>query len=108
MYAVVRVAGFQYLAREGDTLTVPRLEAEPGSEVKLEEVLFLRDGDQAIVGRPTVAGSYVAARVLEHDRARKVMIGKFRRRENYRRKKGHRQDQTRVQVTAIHAGAQPA
>lgn len=108
MYAVIRVAGFQYVAREGDTLTVPRLKAEPGSEVKLDEVLFLRDGDRAVVGRPTVAGSYVAAKVLVHDRARKVMIGKFRRREKYRRKKGHRQDQTRVQVTGIHAGEKPA
>lgn len=108
MYAVVRIAGFQYVAREGDTLTVPRLPAEPGSDIKLDEVLFLRDGDRAVVGRPTVSGSYVAARVLEHDRARKVMIGKFRRREKYRRKKGHRQDQTRVQVTGIHAGEQPA
>ena len=108
MYAVIRIGGFQCIAREGDTLTVPRLEAEPGAEIKLDQVLFVRDGERAVVGRPTVPGSYVAARVLEHDRARKVMIFKFQRRENYRRKQGHRQNQTRVRITGIHAGDQPA
>jgi large subunit ribosomal protein L21 len=108
VYAVLRIGGFQCIAREGDTLTLPRLEAEPGAEVKLDQVLFVRDGDRAVVGRPTVPGSYVAAQVVEHDRARKVTTFKFRRREKYRRRIGHRQDQTRVRITGIHAGEEPA
>ncbi len=102
MYAVVKVSGFQYTVKQGDTVTVPRLEAEPGSKVKLEDVLFLRTNDKAIVGRPTVPESYVEAEVVDHPRAPKITVFKFRRREKYRRKKGHRQPLTRLRITKLH------
>lgn len=101
MYAVVRVSGFQYLVKEGDTLAVPRLDAEPGATVNLDQVLLVRTDEEAIIGRPNVPDSHVEAKVLSHIRAPKVTIFKFRRRENYRRKRGHRQLMTRLQVSKI-------
>ncbi len=101
MYAVVKVSGFQYIVREGDTITVPRLAAEPGSKVNLEEVLFLRANDKVVIGRPNVPKSYIEAEVIDHPRTSKITVFKFRRRENYRRKKGHRQALTRVRISKI-------
>ena len=105
MYAVVRISGSQFVVREGGTVTVPRLEADPGATVKLEEVLFLRDAKQALVGQPLVPDSFVEAEVIDHPRAKKVTVYKFRRREKYRRKLGHRQLQTRLRIKKISSGA---
>jgi large subunit ribosomal protein L21 len=104
MYAIVKVAGCQYLVKQGDIVTVPHLESEPGTTVPLE-VLFLRTDDKAVVGNPTVAGAQVEAEVVGHFRAAKVTIYKFIRRENYRRKKGHRQQLTRVKIARINPGS---
>ncbi len=104
MYAIVKVAGYQCLVKEGDIVTVPRLQAEPGSTVPLE-VLFLRTDDKALVGTPTVPGAQVQAEVVDHVRAGKITIHKFIRRENYRRKKGHRQQLTRVKIAKFGLGA---
>ena len=104
MYAIVRVSGCQYLVKEGDVVTVPRQESEPGTTVPLE-VLFLRTDDKAIVGSPTVPGAEVQAEVVDHIRAKKITIYKFIRRENYRRKKGHRQQLTRVKIARINPGS---
>ncbi len=101
MYAIVRVAGMQYLVREGETVTVPLLRAEPGSSVTLDDVLFVRTDKDLKVGRPQVADACVQAEVLDHIRADKVTTFKFIRRENYRRRKGHRQGLTRIRVTKI-------
>jgi len=104
MYAIVRVSGSQFLVTEGDVVTVPHLESEPGTKVPLE-VLFLRTDDKAVVGTPTVPGAQVEAEVVAHIRAGKVMVYKFIRRENYRRKKGHRQQLTRVKIARINPGS---
>jgi large subunit ribosomal protein L21 len=102
MYAIVRVSGFQFIVKEGETVTVPRLDAEAGSSVKLDDVLFLRTEDDTVIGRPNVPDSYVEAEVVDHPRAKKIMVFKFRRREKYRRKLGHRQQQTRLRISKIH------
>lgn len=104
MYAIVKVAGCQYLVKEGDVVTVPHLESEPGTTVPLD-VLFLRTDDKAVVGSPTVPGAQVEAEVVDHIRAAKVTIYKFIRRENYRRKKGHRQQLTRIKIARINPGS---
>lgn len=104
MYAIVRISGCQYLVKEGDVLTVPRLESEPGTTVPLE-VLFLRTEEKAVVGTPTVPDAQVDAEVVGHTRAGKVTVYKFIRRENYRRKKGHRQQLTRVRIARISPGS---
>ena len=104
MYAIVKVSGCQFLVKEGDVVTVPHLESEPGTTVPLE-VLFLRTDDKAVVGNPTVPGANVEAEVVSHIRNSKITIYKFIRRENYRRKKGHRQQMTRVKIARINPGS---
>lgn len=101
MYAVVKIAGFQYLVKTGDIVTVPRLAGDPGSTVRFEEVLLLRTEERPIIGKPTVANAFVEGSIVDHGRGKKVTVYKFIRRENYRRKKGHRQDYTRVRIAKI-------
>jgi large subunit ribosomal protein L21 len=103
MYAVVKIKGQQYRVEPGHTLQVPLLEDEVGSDVTFDEVLLLSDGDDLKVGNPTVAGASVAAEVVRHGRSRKVIVFKYKRRKNYRRKKGHRQPFTEVNIKDITA-----
>lgn len=101
MYAIVSIAGVQVKATPEDVLDVPRLNAEPGAELKFDQVLLVADGDQITVGRPVVANAAIAAVVVEHRRGPKIVIGKFKRRKDYRLRKGHRVDFTRIRVTGI-------
>jgi large subunit ribosomal protein L21 len=104
MYAVVDFSGFQYLVKEGEIVTVPRLKLEPGTELRLDKVLMVRKDDKVLLGRPSVESAYVEAKVVDHPRADKVQTFKFIRRENYRRKQGHRQPLTRIAISRIHVG----
>ncbi len=104
-YAYVEIKGFQFLAQEGQTLEVPKIHANEGEEILLKSVLYVRDGDHMKVGNPYVSGAYVRARVLETFKQPKVIVFKYKRRKNYRRKKGHRQEATRIQVLEIHPGS---
>lgn len=109
MFAVVKVAGFQYRVEKDQVLRVPKLAAEEGASVNLDEVLLIQDGAEVSVGNPTVAGASVAAEVVAHGRTPKLTAGKFKRRTKYRRKWGHRQDFTEIKVSAITAkGSAPA
>jgi len=101
MYAVVKIKGMQYRVEPGIKLQVPLLESEAGTAVTFDEVLMVSDGDDVKVGTPTVAGYSVAAEVLRHGRGRKIIVFKRKRRQNYRRKKGHRQSFTEVNITGI-------
>ncbi len=103
MYAVVKIKGQQYRVEPGITLQVPLLDDEIGADVTFDEVLMFSDGEDIKVGSPTVAGATVAAEVLRHGRSRKVIVFKFKRRKNYRRKKGHRQPFTEVSIKGINA-----
>ena len=100
MYAVIRTGGKQYRVSEGDKLRIGRLPGDVGSEITFEEVLMV-GGDAPVVGKPTVNGASVSAKITGQDRAKKVIVFKFKRRKNYRRKNGHRQHFTEVQVTGI-------
>jgi large subunit ribosomal protein L21 len=101
MYAVIRTAGVQQIVKEGERISVPLLKAEPGSTVKFDDVLLMRSDADINLGLPAVAGASVEARIVAHTHNPKVMIYKFTRRENYRRKKGHRQPVTEVEITKI-------
>lgn len=100
MYAVIRDRGRQYTVRAGETLRVDRLEQEPGASIELGEVLLL-GGEQAQVGTPTVKGAVVRATVLGEHKDAKIIVFKKKRRKMYRRKQGHRQRYTDVQVESI-------
>lgn len=100
MYAVIKTGGKQYRVSPGDILRVEKLPADKGSTVTFSEVLMV-GGDTVRVGAPTVAGASVLARVVTHDRAKKIIVFKLKRRKNYRRKKGHRQLFTEIQINSI-------
>jgi large subunit ribosomal protein L21 len=104
MYAVIATGGKQYRVSEGAVLRVEKLDAEEGSSVEFDRVLLVGDGDAVSVGRPFLEGGRVQAVVMAQGKARKVEIVKFRRRQNYRRTKGHRQNFTQIKITGIVAG----
>jgi large subunit ribosomal protein L21 len=101
MYAIVHIAGVQTKVTPEAVLDVPRLSGEPGSALTFDQVLLVGDGEKIAVGRPTVKGAKVSAEILEHLRGEKLRIFKFKRRREYRRRRGHRDELTRIRVTAI-------
>jgi large subunit ribosomal protein L21 len=103
-YAIFKAAGFQYRAELGDVLRLPSLEAESGDTVTFDEVLLGAASGEVMIGRPRLEGAAVRAQVLRHGRADKIIVFKFKRRKNYRRKTGHRQDFTEVRVSEIDLG----
>jgi len=103
MYAVIRVAGFQYRVEKDQVLRVPTLAAPEGSSLTVEDVLLVQDGSDIKVGRPTVEGASVSVEVLTHSRTPKLVAGKFKRRRKYRRRWGHRQGFTEIRIADIQA-----
>lgn len=100
MYAVIKSGGKQYRVAVGDVLRVESLPYESGDTVQLDDVLMVADGSNVQVGSPKL-DSKVTATVRGHGRGDKVEIVKFRRRKNYRRMNGHRQNYTELEITAI-------
>ena len=103
MFAVIRTGGKQYRVVPGDIIKVERLDVEAGATIALEDVLMVGEGADAKVGQPLVAGASVAAEVVAQDRGPKIIVFKKKRRKNYRRKNGHRQDLTVLRITGINA-----
>ena len=102
MYAVIKTGGKQYKVAQGDKLRIEKLPANVGDTVTFDEVLLV-GGDALKIGAPLVAGAKVEAKVIAQDRAKKIIVFKFRRRKNYRRKNGHRQPFTALEITGIKA-----
>jgi large subunit ribosomal protein L21 len=100
MYAVFKTGGKQYRVAQGDKLRVEKLPGNVGDNVTFDDVLLVA-GDALKIGHPHVSGAKVEAKILAHDKAEKVVIFKFRRRKNYRRKTGHRQPFTALEITGI-------
>ena len=101
MYAVIRTGGKQYTVRPGDTLNVEKLDGDVGSTVELADVLVVADGDAVTIGTPTVAGARVKADIVEHGKGKKVIVFKYKSKIRYRKRTGHRQQFTRLNVTDI-------
>ena len=99
MFAVIKTGGKQYRVASGDVIKVEKLEAEAGSTITLDQVLMV-DGK---IGTPLVADATVSAEVIAQDRGPKIIVFKKKRRQNYRRKNGHRQDLTVLRITDITA-----
>ena len=102
MFAVIKTGGKQYKVAADDVVTIEKVAGEAGEAVTFTEVLLI-GGETTVVGAPTVAGATVTGTVVEQGRAKKVIIFKKRRRKSWRRKEGHRQEQTTVKITAINA-----
>jgi large subunit ribosomal protein L21 len=101
MYAVVKTGGKQYRVAAGEKLRIEQIAGDVGSEVVLDQVLMLADGDVVTVGTPLVSGASVKATVVAHGRADKVRIFKLRRRKHYQKRQGHRQNFTEIKIDAI-------
>jgi len=101
MFAVIKTGGKQYRVKSGDVIKVEKLDGEAGAKVNLDEVLMVGEGDKTKVGSPLVKGAKVTAEILGQDRGPKITVFKKKRRQNYRRKKGHRQDITVLRITDI-------
>ena len=101
MYAVVKTGGKQYRVSAGEKLKVEQLPADIGTEIELDQVLMVADGDTVKMGTPLVAGASVKAKVLAHGRGEKVHIFKMRRRKHYRKSQGHRQNYTELEILGI-------
>jgi large subunit ribosomal protein L21 len=104
MYAVIKTGGKQYRVAEGETLRVEKLDVEQGGSVDFDQVLMVGNGDDIKIGAPVLAGSNVSAEIVRHGKSKKVTAVKFRRRKNYRREFGHRQQFTEIKITSISAG----
>ncbi len=100
MYAIVKTGGKQYCVEVGKKISVEKLDVEVGSEVTLDEVLFI-GGDKVEIGAPFVKGAKVLAKVIEQGKGKKIRIFKYKAKSNYRRRQGHRQPFTLLEVTAI-------
>jgi large subunit ribosomal protein L21 len=101
MYAIVNINGIQTRVTPDEVLEVPRLAGDPGLSLTFDQVLMVSDGDRIAVGQPYVKGASLTAEVVEHFRGPKLRIFKFKRRRDYRRRRGHRDERTRLRVTAI-------
>lgn len=103
MYAVLTTGGKQYRVQEGDVLFVEKLNAEVDSTVELTEVLAVAKDGEIKVGVPVVEGAKVVAKVLAQGKAKKVVVFKYKRKKDYRRKNGHRQPYTKIVIEKIEA-----
>lgn len=100
MYAVVQLGGIQFIAKPGEKVIVPKVKANVGDTVKIP-ILLLKTDSQTLIGNPFIEDAFVEAKVLANTKGKKVTVFKFIRRENYRRKKGHRQVLTELEIVKI-------
>lgn len=101
MYAIFQTGGKQYKASEGDLVRVERLDGQVGEEVLIREVLMAADDQGVQIGTPLLTDAQVRGRIVEQNRARKIIVFKHKRRKGYRRKMGHRQPYTCLKIDKI-------
>lgn len=100
MYAVIETGGKQYRVQEGDVIMVEKLKAEAGAQIEFDKVLILGEGDQITMGQPYL-DSVVTGKVVENGKGEKVIIYKYKAKKDYRKKQGHRQPFTKVEIIGI-------
>lgn len=103
MYAIIETGGKQYKVAQGDVVFIEKLDVEEGAEVTFDKVLMAGEGAEVRVGTPVVEGATVTAKVLKNGKAKKVLVFKMKRKKNERKKRGHRQPFTKVEITAVNA-----
>lgn len=103
MYAIIETGGKQYKVQEGDVVFVEKLAADEGSAYTFDKVLAVADGDNVTFGAPVVAGASVSAKVMGHGKDKKIIVFKFKAKKGFRKKQGHRQPYTKVQIEKINA-----
>ena len=101
MYAIIETCGKQYKVSEGDVVFFEKLEAEEGKKVKFDNVILVSDNGKVEVGTPYVKGAKVEGKVIAHGKGKKIVDFKYKAKKNYRRKQGHRQPYTKVEITSV-------
>ncbi len=109
MYAIIEACGKQYKVSKGDVVFFEKLEAEEGKTIKFDKVILVsEEGKKVEVGTPYVKGATVEGKVVAHGKSKKIIVFKYKAKKNYRRKQGHRQPYTKVEITAIKSSAEKA
>ena len=103
MYTVFETGGKQYHAREGDILFVEKLDVQPDETISFDKVLVIGDDDNVRIGTPTIEGATVTAQVLKNGKAKKITVFTYRAKKGSKRKMGHRQPYTKIQISTISA-----
>ena len=103
MQAIIVTGGKQYKVSEGEALFIEKLDVEAGEQVVFDQVLAVLDGDTATIGTPTVAGAKVEATVVKNGKGKKIRIFKYNPKKGYRKRQGHRQPYTKVEIQKITA-----
>ena len=98
MQAVIETGGKQYLVSSKDKVTLEKLDGKVGDTISFDKVLLTIDGDKVNLGKPVVSGTKVTGKIIEHSKADKIVVFKYRAKSRYRRKTGHRQNQTIVEI----------
>ena len=101
MYAVIKTGGKQYRVQQGDVIFVEKIDAQADEQVTFEEVLLVGNDGETKIGTPVVAGAKVEGKVLAQVKSKKVVVYKYKAKKNERKKQGHRQPYTKVEITAI-------
>lgn len=101
MYAVIETGGKQYRVQEGDVLFIEKVAGNEGESLSFDKVLLVSNGEEVKVGKPYVDGVSVTGNIVEHGKAKKIIVYKFKRKKDYRRKQGHRQPYTKVRIEKI-------
>ena len=108
MYAVIESCGRQYKVAEGDVVFFEKLDAEEGKKVTFDKVVFVSEDGKVQVGNPYVKGVKVEGKVISHGKGKKIIVFKMKPKKNYRRKQGHRQPYTKVEITSIKTATKKA
>ena len=108
MYAVIESCGKQYKVAEGDVVFFEKLDVEEGKKVTFDKVVLVSEEGKVQVGSPYVKGIKVEGKVISHGKAKKIIVFKMKAKKNYRRKQGHRQPYTKVEITSIKTTAKKA
>ena len=105
MYAIIESCGKQYKVAEGDVVFFEKLDAEEGKKVTFDKVILVSEDGKVQVGNPYVKGIKVEGKVVSHGKGKKIIVFKMKPKKNYRRKQGHRQPYTKVEITSIKTAA---
>ena len=103
MYAIIQTGGKQYRVSEGDVVSIEKLTAAEGEEVVFDQVLTVVSDSDIKIGKPVVEGAKVTAKVVEHGKGKKILVFKYKAKSNYRKRQGHRQPFTKVEISKIEA-----
>ena len=101
MYAIIKTGDKQYSVSEGDVLSIEKLTAAEGEEVVFDQVLTVVSDSDIKIGKPVVEGAKVTAKVVEHGKGKKILVFKYKAKSNYRKRQGHRQPYTKVEISKI-------